>query len=114
MPGVHAVDGLHFLADGGQSEEKKLGDVGEGVGAGAVNAILGEEIEEFAEDAVDVRGGFVFAGEGSEFGGDEGGVVLGLSLLNMAIAEGRMGVRNEVAAAAIGGITITATSAFHR
>ena len=47
--------------------EKKLGEIGEVFGAAGGNAAVGDKIEEFAEDVVDVGVGEELAGDGYEF-----------------------------------------------
>jgi len=41
---------LDFVLDGMAVVEEELGDIGEGGGFAAGDAVLGEEVEEFSED----------------------------------------------------------------
>lgn len=53
----------------GQALEKKLRDVGEGDGVAVGDAVFRNQIEQFAEDVIDVAGGFEIAGERNEAAG---------------------------------------------
>jgi hypothetical protein len=83
--------------------EEKLSEIGEVFGAAGGDTAVGYEIEEFAEDVVDVGGGAELAGDGFEFLAD---FFLGEELLLFAgvdQAEGRVGLVAEHAAlAAVG------------
>jgi len=111
LPGGEAVGLLDFVLDGMAVVEEELGDVGEGGGLAAGDAVLGEEVKELSEDVGEVAGGGEFAGKGGEFGGYGGGVeeVLGgveevLLLAGVEGAEGGMGfVAQHGALAAVGG-----------
>jgi len=104
LPGGEAVGLLDFELDGMAVVEEKLGDIGEGGGLAAGDAVLGEEVEEFSEDVGEVAGGGELAGKGGEFGGDGGGVEEVLLLSCVEGAEGGMGlVAEHRALAAVGG-----------
>ena len=61
---------VDFGADVGQGLEEELGDVGQGQGIAARDAVFGDQVEELAEDVVDVAPGLEMAGEGGETSGD--------------------------------------------
>jgi len=104
LPGREAAGLLNFELDGMPIVEKELGDIGEGGGLAAGEAVLGEEVEEFSEDAGEVVGGGEFAGKGGEFGGDGGRVEELLLVAGVEGAEGGMGfVAQHGALAAVGG-----------
>jgi hypothetical protein len=104
LPGGVAIGFLEFALGGVVVMEEELGDVGEGGSFGAGDAVLGEEKEEFSEDAGEVGGGGELASEGGEFGGDGGRVEELLLLAGVEGAEGGVGVVAEHGAlAAVGG-----------
>ena len=70
LPGVPALGTFDFVFDGGNAVEEKLADVGEDGSVAGRDAVGSEESEEFSEGVVDVAGGFEFAGEGGELGGN--------------------------------------------
>src|SRR6266404_5006632 len=85
--------------------EKKLSEIGEVFGAAGGDAAVGDEIEQFAEEEVDVGGRAELAGDGYEFLAD---FFLGEELLLFAgvdQAEGRVGLVTEHAALATVGET---------
>lgn len=108
-PGIPTASADGFIARAGQSGEKKLTDIGEGVRASPVEALGGEEMEEAAEDVIEVREGAKFAGAGDEFGGDDFGVFPAVCDGGVAEAERRMGVREEIAATAASGVKVLAS-----
>jgi hypothetical protein len=80
--------------------EEKLSEISEVFGAAGGDAAVGYEIEEFAEDVVDVGGGAELAGDGFEFLAD---FFLGEELLLFAgvdETEGWVGLVTEHAALA--------------
>jgi hypothetical protein len=104
LPGGEAVGLLDFELDAMAVVEKELGDIGEGSGLAAGDAVLGKEVEELSEDVGEVAGGGEFAGKGGEFGGAGGGVEELALLAGVEGAEGGMGfVAKHGALAAVGG-----------
>jgi len=95
---------LDFELDGTAVVEEELGDIGEGGGFAAGDAVLGEEVEEFSEDMGEIAGGGEFAGKGGEFSGNGGGVEELALVAGVEGAEGGMGlVAQHGALAAVGG-----------
>jgi hypothetical protein len=76
-----AVSEIGFIADVFLAIEKELGEVGEVFGAAGGDAAVGDELEKFADDMIDVGGGAEFTGDGFEFLAD---FVLGKELLLFA------------------------------
>ena len=66
VPGAVAESVSDLRADLGQALEKKLGDVGQGDGIAARDAVLRHQRKELAEDVVDIARGPEVAGEGDE------------------------------------------------
>ena len=64
-----AEGGNGFGADAGNGLEQKLGDIAEGDGVFARDAILREKAKDLAEGAVHAGGGGEVSGESYEFGG---------------------------------------------
>jgi hypothetical protein len=62
-------DGL-FVLDVLLAEEKKLGEIGEKFGVAPGDAIGGDELEEFANDVIDIGGGGEFTRERCELPAD--------------------------------------------
>lgn len=104
LPGGEAVGLLDFELDGMAVVEEELGDIGEGGGLAAGDAVLGKEVEELSEDVGEIAGGGEFAGKGGEFGGDGGGVEELALLAGVEGTEGGVGfVVKHGALAAVGG-----------
>jgi hypothetical protein len=55
-----------FLPDAALAIEKKLGEIGQEPGVANGNAIGGDQLEELADDVLDVGDGFEVAGKGGE------------------------------------------------
>ena len=93
FPCAHVFVGqIGFVTDMFLAVEEKLSEIGEVFGAAGGDAAVGDEIEEFAEDVVDVGGGAELAGDGFEFLAD---FFLGEELLLFAgvdEAEGGVGL----------------------
>ncbi len=75
VPGFVAEALGKLFADGRESLQEELGEIAEGDGVRAGNAVLRELGEEIAEDEVDVGGGIERAGNRSEFVGKIRGLV---------------------------------------
>ena len=95
-----AMGKIGFVADVFLAVEKELGEVSEVFGAAGGDAACGHELEELAEDVVDVGGGAEFSGDRFELPAD---FVLGKELLlftRVNQAEQWVGVVTEHAALA--------------
>jgi len=101
FPRLRAASHLDFVFDAAESEEEELRDVGESVGLAPVDAILGEEVEEFAEGVVEVAGGLDFAGESGELPADFLGRAFALVEFGMIGTERGVSVRKKHAAAKV-------------
>ena len=102
--GVGVVGGaIDFALDLGHGLEKELAEVAKGVGGTRGDLLVGEGVEDFAEDVINVEGGDVFAGERGEFSGQLFGFE---KLLLFASVEGAKrivaGGAEHAAAAAVG------------
>ena len=63
LPSFVAVHEIGFRSNLGHAAEHNLAEIGESLGVGLGDAVLGEGGEDFAEDVGDVRGGEVVAGK---------------------------------------------------
>ena len=70
MPFVRSLDFVDLGADVGEGLQQKLGNVSQGQGVPARDAVFGDQMEEMAEDMVNVAGGLEVAGMRSETSGD--------------------------------------------
>ena len=90
-----AEGGDGFGADAGNGLEQKLGDIAEGDGVFARDAILGEKAKDLAEGAVHSGGGGEIGGESFELGG-QGEFALGKKgedfLLTSGMVEAEIGM----------------------
>ncbi len=66
-----------FALHDGDAVEEELGEVGHGDGAFARDAVVGDLVQEVAEEEVYARGGGEIIGTGEEFRGEEFGATAG-------------------------------------
>ncbi len=103
FPAFRCMDFADFGADVGQGLQEKLGNVGQGQGVAARDAVFGDQAEELAQDMVNVTGGLEVTGERCQASGDFfGGKKLAL-VARVEQAERRvMGGDGHTAGAAVG------------
>ncbi len=109
LPGGESLGTGDFMLHCGEGVEKQLADVGEDGGVAGREAIASQQGKEPAEGVIDGRGGLEILDGAKEFSSDGFGVGVGLELLAVLGAEGRMVVGAQHAAAvAIGGPVLAA------
>ena len=107
--GLGRANGLVLLLNAGNGIEQELGEVTDGHGVLAVDAPASELLDGVGEERVDAIGGVEVAGAVEEVGGEGFGIGLGgVVLLEMLSAEGVMSGSDGHAAAATGGVNVTA------
>ena len=107
--GFAGANGLVLFLNAGNGIEEELGEVADGHGVLAVNALASELLDGVGEERVDAIGGVEITGTVEELGGEGFGIGLGGEvLLEMLSTEGVVSGSDSHAAAATGGVDVTA------
>jgi len=103
------ADGVVFFLDAGDGVEEELGEVADGEGVAAVDALASKHFGDVGEERVDAVGGVEIAGGLEEFGGEDFRIGLGGDvLLEVMGAERVVSGSDEHAATTAGGVDVRA------